>query len=144
VDANVYGGRQVAWSGPIGEGRGCGPVNTGIRLNRGDDVTVTATGSIWAGWTFLGNNGPDGLDGPPKPWYPLTKGDGVRGSMLIGGFDNDNWMPIGGGRHFNVPEENDDSELWFRLNDDNMTDGNGHFDVAVSLRRRIPMINAAD
>jgi hypothetical protein len=37
-------------------------------VNRGDDVTATATGSIWAGWVFIGRNGPDGLDGPPKPW----------------------------------------------------------------------------
>lgn len=143
VDANVYGGRQVAWTGSVGEGPGRGPVNTGIRLNRGDDVTVTATGSIWAGWIFIGPNGPDGLDGPPKPWYPLPDGPGVRGSMLIGGYDNSNWMPIGGGRRFSVPSDRDDSELWFRLNDVNMSDGKGSFAVTVSLRRRMPVINAA-
>jgi hypothetical protein len=63
--------------------------------------------------------------------------------MLIGGYDNSNWFPVGGGRRFNVPDDSDDSELWFRLNDDNMTNGNGHFDVIVSLRRRMPVINAA-
>jgi hypothetical protein len=144
VDANVYGGREVAWTGSVGEGSGRGPVNTGIRLNRGDEVTVTATGSIWAGWVFIGDNGPDGLDGPPKPWYPLPDGDGVRGSMLIGGYDNANWIPIGGGRRFTVPSERDDSQLWFRLNDNDMTNGNGSFRVTVSLRRRMPVINAAN
>ncbi|SNY39128.1 thiol-activated cytolysin family protein [Paractinoplanes atraurantiacus] len=143
VDANVYGGREAAWSGAVGEGPGCGPVGTGLRMNRGDDVTVTATGSIWAGWVFIGRNGPEGLDGPPKPWYPLPDGDGVRGSMLIGGFDNTNWFPVGGGRRFTVPAEREDGELWFRLNDDNMTNGNGRFDINVSLRRRMPVINAA-
>jgi hypothetical protein len=89
----VYGGPEVLGHFAVGEGPGCGPVNTGVRLNRGDDMTVTATGSIWAGWVFIGRNGPDGLDGPPKPWYPLPSGDGVRGSMLIGGWDNTGCVP---------------------------------------------------
>ncbi|MGY1623841.1 thiol-activated cytolysin family protein [Geodermatophilus sp. SYSU D00965] len=142
VDANVYGGREFAGRFEVGEGSGRGPVATGVRVNRGDEVTVTATGSIWAGWVFIGRNGPEGLDGPPKPWYPLPEGDGVRGSMLIGGYDNGNWFPIGSGTRFHVPPDRDDTELWFRLNDDNMENGNGTFDVSLTLRRRMPVINA--
>jgi hypothetical protein len=62
--------------------------------------------------------------------------------MLIGGYDNANWFPIGSGTRFNVPDDRDDCELWLRLNDDNMTNGNGDFDVTVSLRRRMPTIPA--
>jgi Thiol-activated cytolysin len=142
VDANIYGGREVAGNYQVGEGPGRGPVATGVWVNRGDEVTVTATGSIWAGWIFLGRNGPEGLDGPPKPWYPLTTGEGVRGSMLIGGYDNTSWFPIGSGTRLHVPDDKDHTELWLRLNDDNMTDGNGEFDVNLSLRRRLPVINA--
>ncbi|MER6694841.1 thiol-activated cytolysin family protein [Streptomyces minutiscleroticus] len=145
VDANVYGGRELAGTYQVGEGGGQGPVNTHIRLNRGDEVTITATGSIWAGWWFIGRNGPEGLDGPPKPWYPIPPVEGnnaIRGSMLIGGYDNSNWFPIGSGARQNVPDAYDDCELWLRLNDDDMTNGNGVFDVTVSVRRRLPVINA--
>jgi hypothetical protein len=143
VDANVYGGREVAGRYEVGEGSGRGPVATGVRVNRGDEVTFTATGSIWAGWVFIGRNGPDGLDGPPKPWYPLPQGDGVHGSMLIGGYDNSGWFPIGSGTRLHVPEDRDDTELWLRLNDNDMENGDGAFDVMLSLRRRMPVINAA-
>ncbi|MGW1496446.1 thiol-activated cytolysin family protein [Streptomyces sp. NPDC002402] len=142
VDANVYGGRELAGNYKVGEGRGRGPVATGIRLNRGDELTITATGSIWAGWTFLGSNGPEGLSGRPKPYYPLPAGEGVRGSMLIGGYDNANWFPIGSGKRLFVPDDVDDTELWLRLNDEDMTNGNGEFDVNVSVRRRMPEIHA--
>jgi hypothetical protein len=143
VDANVYGGREVAGRYEVGEGSGRGPVATGVRVNRGDEVTFTATGSIWAGWVFIGRNGPDGLDGPPKSWYPLPQGDGVHGSMLIGGYDNSGWFPIGSGTRLHVPEDRDDTELWLRLNDNDMQNGDGAFDVMLSLRRRMPVINAA-
>ncbi|MFE4995505.1 thiol-activated cytolysin family protein [Streptomyces mirabilis] len=142
VDANVYGGREFVGTYKVGEGKGRGPVATGIRVNRGDEITFTATGSVWAGWMFIGATGPEGIDGPPKPWYPLPQGDGVRGSMLIGGYDNGNWFPIGSGTRVHVPDERDDCELWLRLNDDNMTNGNGDFDVTMSVRRRMPTIPA--
>jgi Thiol-activated cytolysin len=142
VDANVYGGREVAGRYSVGEGPGRGPVATGVWVNRGDEVTFTATGSIWAGWIFIGRNGPEGLDGPPKSWYPLPSGDGVHGSMLIGGYDNSNWFPIGSGTRLNVPNERDHTELWLRLNDNDMANGNGEFDVTLSLRRRLPVLNA--
>lgn len=142
VDANVYGGREVKGRFSVGEGPGRGPVATGVRVNRGDDVTITAKGSIWSGWLFIGPNGPEGLDGPPKPWYPLPEGDGVRGSMLIGGYDNSAWFPIGSGTRFHVPSERDDTELWLRINDENMINGNGEFEVTLSIRRRLPTINA--
>jgi hypothetical protein len=144
VNANVYGGREVKGSYQVGEGPGKGPVATGVRVNKGDEVTFTATGSIWAGWTFIGRNGPEGLDGPPKPWYPLPQGEGVRGSMLIGGYDNGSWFPIGSGKRLQVPNDKDDTELWLRLNDNDMTNGNGSFDVTLSLRRRLPVLNAMD
>jgi hypothetical protein len=142
VDANVYGGRDVAGTYTVGEGRGKGPVATGVWVNEGDEVTFTAIGSIWAGWWFLGPNGPDGLEGQPKPSYPIPAGEGVRGSMLIGGYNNTHWFPIGSGTRFIVPSSEDHTELWLRLNDDNMTNGNGEFQVTLSLRRRIPVINA--
>jgi hypothetical protein len=146
VDANVYGGQEVAGTYSVGEGRGQGPVATGVWVSKGDEVIVTATGDIWAGWTFIGRNGPEGLDGPPKPWYPLTtfggSADGVRGSMLIGGYDNTNWFPIGSGTRLHVPDEYDRTELWLRLNDNDMSNGNGAFEVKISLRRRMPELNA--
>jgi hypothetical protein len=142
VDANVYGGREVAGRYSVGEGPGRGPVATGVWVNRGDEVTFTATGSIWAGWIFIGRNGPEGLDGPPKSWYPLPTGQGVHGSMLIGGYDNTNWFPIGSGTRMIIPNDKDHTELWLRLNDNDMTNGNGEFDVILSLRRRLPVLNA--
>ncbi|GAA3626156.1 hypothetical protein GCM10022419_134640 [Nonomuraea rosea] len=140
VDANVYGGPEVKMDGiQVGEGSGSGPVNTGIRLNRGDKITITATGSIWAGWTFIGRNGPEGLDGPGKPWYPLPQ---ARGSSLIAGFDNHSYFYVGGGvGPMAVPAEQDGSQLWLRLNDDNMENGNGTFYVTVTVQRRLPTIS---
>ncbi|WP_432040762.1 thiol-activated cytolysin family protein [Streptomyces chartreusis] len=142
VDANVYGGREAGGTYKVGEGDGKGPVPTGIRVNRGDEVTFTATGRVWAGWMFIGATGPEGISGPPKSWYPLPDGEGVRGSMLIGGYDNGKWFPIGSGARVHVPAESDDCELWLRLNDDDMTNGDGDFDVTVSVRRRLPTIPA--
>lgn len=149
VDANVYGGRELMGTYQMGEGLGSTPISTGIILNRGDQVTITATGRIWAGWRFIGENGPEGLDGPPKPWYPLQPGGDsldqnvtVRGSSLLAGFDNASWFQVGSGRTASVPEERDKAVLWLNINDDNLTNGNGTFDVTVSLRRRVPTVNA--
>jgi hypothetical protein len=63
--------------------------------------------------------------------------------MLIGGYDNSGWFPIGSGTRLHVPEDRDDTELWLRLNDNDMENGDGAFDVMLSLRRRMPVINAA-
>ncbi|SDG27679.1 thiol-activated cytolysin family protein [Pseudonocardia oroxyli] len=150
VDANVYGGREVLGTYQMGEGSGSAPFSTGITVNRGDQVIITATGQIWAGWIFIGKNGPEGLDGPPKPWYPLQPGKDsldqnvdVRGSSLLAGFDNTNWFQVGSGRTFNVPTERDKAVLWLNINDDDLTNGNGTFDVTISVRRRVPTVNAA-
>ncbi|MFG3438826.1 thiol-activated cytolysin family protein [Nonomuraea sp. NPDC047897] len=142
VDGRVSGGPVLRVGGIlVGEGRDGGPVNTGIRLSRGDRISITATGTIWAGWVFIDRNGPEGLAGPGKPWYPLPE---ARGSSLIAGFNNANWFYVGGGtdQPVVVPDEQHGSELWLRLNDDNVTNGNGAFNVTVIVERRLPVIPA--
>lgn len=146
IDATVYGGPVLVGNFAVGEGRGKGPVPTEFRLNRGDRVTITARGTIWAGWVFIGRNGPDGLAGPPPGNVPLPQNGNprIKGSMLIAGYDNTDWIPIGSGANFTVPDDKHGRELWLSINDDNLTTGNGNFDVKVTVERRMPVINAFD
>ncbi|MEU4407099.1 thiol-activated cytolysin family protein [Streptosporangium sp. NPDC023963] len=142
VDADVHGGPEVRMENiQVGEGRDSGPVNTRIRLARGDRIVITAEGAVWAGWAFIGRNGPEGLDGPGKPWYPLPQ---ERGASLIAGYNNASWFYVGSGtpQPVVVPDEQHGSELWLRLNDDNMQNGDGSFKVTVTVRRRLPSIPA--
>ena len=141
IDATVYGGPVLVGNFAVGEGRGKGPVPTGFRLNRGDRVTITARGTIWAGLDFIGRNGPDGLPGSPPGNVPLPSN---KGAMLIAGYDNTDWIPIGSGANFTVPNDKHGRELWLSINDDSLTTGNGNFDVKVTVERRMPVINAFD
>jgi hypothetical protein len=72
----------------------------------------------------------------------MEGGEPVRGSCLIAGYDNANWFYVGTGMNKIVPDDQHGSELWLRLNDDNMTNGNGQVNAYVKVERRLPVINA--
>jgi hypothetical protein len=92
----------------------------------GQSVTVTASGSIWAGVWFTGTNGPNGWLG--------TRADGtfpLPGSTtygLIGRLGSDPWRPIGTGQ---VTMTNTSSNLMkkvvLRVNDNTPGNGSGAF-----------------
>ncbi|MCA0456701.1 MAG: thiol-activated cytolysin family protein [Chloroflexi bacterium] len=115
-------------------GQNGGNVDTGIYVARGDSVTITATGQIWAGVWATGTNGPEGW----RSWkagasYPLPN---EAPHQLIAGLNNSNWRPIGSGTTF---EANNAGNLWLGLNDDNPYNGNGdtnYFRVNVTVSRR--------
>jgi mono/diheme cytochrome c family protein len=117
-------------------------VDTGIDVNIGDVLTITATGTIDAGVFLDGRSGPEGWNFTADATYPVP---GAPRYALIGriGSTATPALPlmdaflIGAGTthtHTGVGQ----SRLYLRTNDDLPGNGYGHFDVTVTVRRAAP------
>ena len=115
-------------------GRGAAPslmdVDTGIDVGPGDQVSIEATGEIWAGVCLTGKNGPAGwnnIDNDAK--FPLP---GFRPYALIGKLgQNGSYFYIGSEATFTNP--GDRRRLYLRTNDDMPGNGTGAFQVHIKV-----------
>lgn len=121
--------REITVSVP-GDSRG---TDTGIDLRSGDNVTVTATGSVTAG-RRAGVVSPDGGRatgfGSIAGTYPVP---GIGVGALIGYIRLSNGQitqpfAIGSQRSFSAQS---DGRLFLLINDDNYADNSGNFDVRI-------------
>ncbi len=133
----VTGALQIAdgWSG--------GPKPAGVRVGRGDKIIATAGGLNWSGVIGSRLYGPDGH---PQQWWvfgPIST-DGFplpneTPFMLIGGFDRQDWVPVGSAREFlaNWSSGSGPKELWFGTNDSDPYNGDDgrRFDVSWRVQR---------
>lgn len=122
----------------VAESRGGEPgVDSGIDVRRGDFVSMQASGSIWAGVLFTGENGPDGWDKiedsadfplpNSRPFgllYKLVRHDSTPGVTP--------WRVLGTGDSFDY--SGDTARLWFTINDDVPDNGSGEFEIELDLR----------
>jgi hypothetical protein len=117
-------GRQVT----VREGDG--PVNTGMQVTQGDTLIFNASGSIWAGVWWTGENGPDGWnnrDGNPKFRLP-----GAHPYQLLGLLDN-GYFEIGG--EHRLDETANQGLLRLEINDDVHGNGTGAFQCTIQHYR---------
>ncbi len=104
-------------------------VDTGTYVQPGDRLVVSATGTIWAGWWFIGRNGPHGLwfnreydyPSPTSPAASLLLKTGSSYHLASTGTDFVSGDPAG--------------RLRFRINDNVPGNGNGCFSVSFHLHR---------
>jgi hypothetical protein len=105
-------------------------VDTHIQVNKGDTLLFHASGQIWAGVWFTGNNGPDGwnnVDNDLK--FPLP---GSHPYCLLGVLDTG---PFFVGSTHRIDSAGDQGELFLEINDDVHGNGNGAFTCLVQQYR---------
>jgi hypothetical protein len=113
-------------------------VDTGIDVKTLDAVTITASGSIWAGVFATGSNGPEGwgnLDNDPKFPLPGSNPYCLLYAIAPPGQDlSGRWRKLGSGSSFAVVGSLS-GRIFFRTNDDSPGNGNGAFVCSVTVRR---------
>ena len=107
-------------------------VDTGVDVRTGDRLVVSASGQIWAGVAFTGNNGPQGwnnFDCAPKFPLPCSHPYSLLGKL------NGNYFYIGSG----IDQVNNagTSRLSLRINDDLPGNGNGSFTAHIQVFRNV-------
>jgi hypothetical protein len=105
-------------------------VDTGVDVRTGDRLVVSASGQIWAGVAFTGNNGPQGwnnIDCDPKFPLPCSHPYALLGKL------NGSYFYIGSG--IDQVHTGGDSRLFLRINDDAPANGNGSFTVHIQVFR---------
>jgi hypothetical protein len=122
----------------VRKGRGGAPLNTGLAVNAGDQLTITGRGEISSGIFLTGTNGPRGWHDAALPGdrvapsnFPLP---GAPPYSLIAGYDNARWLLVGDSTttKYGGPT----ATLWLSINDSVQGRGEGFFDVQVRLQRR--------
>lgn len=107
-------------------------VDSGIEVRPLDRLTLNATGSIWAGVVFTGQNGPNGWNNiDPDPKFPLVNSHPY---CLIGRMDG-RYFYVGEGQEFFY--RGNGSRLILRTNDDAPGNGTGAFSCTVQQWRKI-------
>ena len=105
-------------------------VDTGIDLQPGDIVSVSASGLVYSGVALTGPNGPNGWDNTDNnPKFPLPGGHPFG---LIGRVGTGAAFAIG--ESYQQTYEGAPGRLFLRTNDDSPGNGWGHFDVVIMVR----------
>ncbi|WP_158292197.1 thiol-activated cytolysin family protein [Paracraurococcus ruber] len=116
------------------DGPGGGLVDTGIRVNPGDQVSVRAEGQIWSGVIFSQPHGPEGWPGhTADSAAPLPS---ATAYAFIIRFGNGKWIeagPLWDG----TPPPNNSGVLQLHVNDNNPYNGDPHkrWKVKVNVKR---------
>ena len=111
-------------------------VDTNVNLRNGDWVDISASGSIWAGVWFTGENGPNGWTG----WSagndsPLP---GTAPFSLLGKTAEDGYFFVGSSLRRTYRNESlgpGETRLALRINDDTPGNGSGAFSVRIQVGR---------
>ena len=111
-------------------------VDANVEVQNGDEVDISASGSIWAGVWLTGGNGPDGWVGwSANNDSPLP---GVAPFSLLGHTSVDGYFFAGRYRRWTYQNSTLGSgrtRLKFEINDNWHGNGNGSFQVHIVVRR---------
>jgi hypothetical protein len=121
-------------------------IDTGIGLRAFDQVSFSASGTIWAGVPLSGRNGPDGWsDVTTDSGYPLHSGPNAhRYALLFRLADPLNlsaptrYFFLGKGTDPSVSpyiHQGDEKRILLRINDNQPGNGNGQFTVTLTVGR---------
>ena len=129
ISENVNHARFEVFDGPGG-----GLVDTGISVNPGDAVMVSARGQIWARVYLTGTHGPEGWPGwKADSAAPLPEG---TANCLVIRFGNGGWIEAG--RFWEgFPGANSGGRLQLNVNDNNPYNANPNirWEVFVTVTR---------
>jgi hypothetical protein len=117
------------------DGPGGGLVDTRIRVNPGDTVTVSAGGQIWSGVAFSGPNGPEGWPGHTADRAAPMLGQGTAYCLVIR-FGSGKWIEAG--PHWEgSPDPGTGGTLQLNINDNNTQNGDPRkrWQVYVDVKR---------
>lgn len=110
-------------------GNASGDVDTGIDLQTGDRVVVSASGTFNPGCFLCGNTGPEGYTIIADNRFPLP---GVREYSMLGK-TNGSYFYIGTGREW--VHGGGSSRLFLRINDFLMSDNSGSYTANIQVFR---------
>jgi hypothetical protein len=112
-------------------------VPTGITMQPGDELALSAYGTIWAGVWFTGVNGPDGWTDriETNPASPYINQPDAHPFCLVGRFDNDPWFYVGSGFTRRPATVTGPKQLTLRTNDNTPGNGAGSFQCRVQVWR---------
>jgi hypothetical protein len=106
-------------------------IDAGVALFHGDDVSISASGTIWAGVWFTGSNDPNG-------WYGRSAGStfpkpGAAPYSLLASFAGSpgSWFFEGTGSNFELYADYQTYTMFFRTNDDKPGNGSGCFSLRI-------------
>jgi hypothetical protein len=105
-------------------------VDTGVYVQPGDRLVVSASGTIWDGFWFIGRNGPQGLWFNGDSFDYPSPADPAASLLLKTGA---NYHYVGTGTDF--VDGDPAGRLRFRINDNVPGNGNGCFNVSFQLLR---------
>lgn len=112
------------------------PVDTNILLRNNDWIDISASGSIWAGVWFTGENGPRGWVGwSARNDCPLP---GSPPFSLLGMTAEDGYFYIGDSlrrTYLNATLGPGEARLFLRINDNAPANGSGAFNVRIQVWR---------
>jgi hypothetical protein len=129
ISENVNHARFEVFDGPGG-----GLVDTGITVNSGDMVRVSASGQIWSGVSFAGTHGPEGW--PGRRANSAAPHPAGTANCLVIRFGNGEWIEAG--RFWEgLLEDNSGGWLQLNVNDNNPYNGNPtrRWEVFVTVKR---------
>lgn len=113
-------------------------VDTGVDVADGEFLEINASGKIWAGVWFAGENDPDGVEVSHDRKYPLNTGDWARPYSLIAFFENNGneSKPFFVGRYYGPVRQRPPfvGRLFLRTNDDTPGGGSGAFSATIKVR----------
>lgn len=109
-----------------------GALNTGVRIDPTDQLTVVATGNIWTGYLLIGCNGPDGLGQlSNNSAYPMPNG---KDSALIGRIGSGALFHIGSGAGLTPIIPAAGGTLILGVNDNDLSNGDECKSAPPNLR----------
>jgi hypothetical protein len=110
-------------------GNASGDVDTGVDLQTGDRIVVSASGTFNPGCFLCGNTGPEGYTIIADNRFPLP---GVREYSLLGK-TNGSYFYIGTGKEW--VQGGGSSRLFLRINDFLMSDNSGSYTANIQVFR---------
>jgi hypothetical protein len=111
-------------------------VDTNVQLRNGDWIDVSASGSIWAGVWFTGENGPQGWVGWSAGGDSPLPGSPPFG--LLGKTAEDGYFYIGQNlrrTYQNATLGPGETRLSLRINDNKPGNGSGAFNIRIQVWR---------
>jgi len=109
-----------------------GFLNTKIKVQKGNKVFISATGSIKVG-QFAGYSGPDGKEGglfnASLEEYNIVSGF-KHAALMFKLDESSNWKECGKNYKFTA---NKDGDIIFQINDNNQNDNEGAYTVTIQL-----------
>jgi hypothetical protein len=129
-------GEDVHRGFEVFDGPGGGLVDTGIEINPGDHLTISAGGAIWSGVIASGTNGPEGWPGH-KPDAHAPMPTGLTAYALIAKIGNNDWYEVGRFWEGTIDAAKRPGTLVLNTNDNNPYNGDPtkKWEIVVDVKR---------